>query len=118
MPIKSTKKYSVTPRDIQKNFNGKQLTYVSWDHHLLFSAPFILCLSPETQFSELVDEGILPTLQADPDLDKINWHEVTWLKANKPWVPDFSKSLADNGLVHKDQIRFHTPNLNTLCGTK
>tara|TARA_B110000211_G_C14072509_1_gene550566 strand:+ start:2341 stop:2697 length:357 start_codon:yes stop_codon:yes gene_type:complete len=118
MPITSTKKYSITPRDLQKNFNGKQLIYISWDHHLLFAAPFTLCLLPETQFSELVFEGILPTLQADPDLEKINWHEVTWLKANQPWQPDFNKSLVDNGLVHKDQIRFHTPNLNTLCGTK
>jgi phenol hydroxylase P4 protein len=32
-------------------------------------------------------------------------------------VPDPAKSLADNGLTHKDAIRFRTPGLTGIKGS-
>ncbi|ACO79237.1 Multi-component phenol hydoxylase, gamma subunit; LapO [Azotobacter vinelandii CA] len=114
MPVTARKTYLGVPRDRVENFHGKQLVYVSWDHHLLFAAPFLLCLSPQTPFGDLVQKALLPLLQADPDAAAIDWRQVEWLKDNRPWTPDFGRSLADNGIGHKDQLRLRTPGLDSL----
>ncbi len=115
MPVVALKEYVGVARDRVENFNGKQLVYVSWDHHLLFAAPFLLCLPPQTTFAELIQVALEPLLQADPDTAAINWRTVQWLKGNQPWVPDFDLSLTDNAIGHKDHLRFSTPGLNTIC---
>lgn len=115
MSIAARKAYVGVPRDSVDNFNGKQLVYVSWDHHLLFASSFMLCLPPQMTFGELI-EGVLKLLLApDPDANAIDWSQVQWLKSNQPWVPDLDRSLADNGISHKAHLRMHTPGLNTLC---
>lgn len=115
MPVVANKEYQGVPRDRVANFNGKQLVYASWDRHLLFAAPFLLCVAPQMRFGELAEDVIGALVKADPDAARIDWSQVEWRKSNQPWTPDFSLSLADNGVGHKDQLRFHTPGLNTLC---
>ncbi len=117
MPVVARKEYVGVARDRVENFNGKQLVYASWDHHLLFAAPFLLCLEPQTTFAQLLDTALVPLLQADPDAAQIDWQNVQWLKDNQPWVPDLDGSLVANGIGHKGQLRFKTPGLNTLCAT-
>lgn len=114
MSVTARKDYTAEPRDRVENFNGKQLVYVSWDHHLLFAAPFLLCLPPETPFGEMVNGPLSALIQPDPDAASVDWQAVRWLKGNQPWQPDFSRSLEANGIRHKDQIRFQTPGLNSL----
>ena len=114
MTVKSLKDYVGVSRDRLERFNGKQLVYVSWDHHLLFAAPFLLCLPPGTPFGDLVNGPLAALVQPDPDATAVDWSAVEWLKDNVPFRPDFSRSLADNGIGHKDQIRFRTPGLNSL----
>ncbi|MFZ4535147.1 phenol hydroxylase subunit P4 [Propionivibrio sp.] len=114
MPVAAIKEYIGVPRDTVANFNGKQLVYVSWDHHLLFASPFLLCLPPQTTFGELVNGPLAALTKPDPDAASVDWKKVEWLKSNQPWTPDFERSLADNGIGHKDQIRFRTPGLQSL----
>ena len=38
-------------------------------------------------------------------------------RSGQPWQPDPAKSLADNGLQHKDAIRFRTPGLTGIKGS-
>ncbi|MBN9695139.1 MAG: phenol hydroxylase subunit P4 [Zoogloea sp.] len=114
MTVAAIKEYLAVPRDRVENFHGKQLVYVSWDRHLLFAAPFLLCLPPETPFRELVNGPLAMLLQADPDAAAIDWTKVEWLKSNQPWTPDFDASLAANGIGHKDQLRLRTAGLNSL----
>ena len=114
MPVAAIKDYTAVPRDLVSNFNGKQLVYASWDRHLLFAAPFLLCVPPEMPFGELVSGPLATLVQADPDAAAIDWSAVEWLKSNQPWTPDFAASLAANGIGHKDQIRFRTAGVNTL----
>ena len=67
-------------------------------------------------FGALVAE-VLPTLYGShPDFAQIDW-EAEWRDSGKPFMPDFAKSLADNGLVHKSAIRFRTPGLNGIGGS-
>lgn len=115
MTVAAIKEYVGVPRDRVENFNGKQLVYASWDHHLLFAAPFLLCVTPQTTFRELVEGPLSALVQPDPDGAAIDWAKVEWRKSNQPWTPDFDRSLADNGIGHKDQIRFRTPGLTTLA---
>lgn len=114
MAVTATKPYVGVPRDAVANFNGKQLVYASWDHHLLFAAPFLLCVPPQMKFRELVEGPLTALTQPDPDGAAIDWKKVEWLKDNQSWTPDFEGSLEANGVGHKDQLRFRTPGLNTL----
>lgn len=114
MAVAAIKEYVGVPRDLVANFNGKQLVCASWDRHLLFAAPFLLCVSPEMPFGELVNGPLSMLVQADPDAAAIDWSTVEWLKANQPWTPDFTLSLAANGIGHKAQLRFRTAGVNTL----
>jgi len=114
MAVSAIKEYVGVARDSLEKFNGKQLVYFSWDHHLLFAAPFLLCVEPQMTVQQLIDGALVPLLQADPDAAGLDWSQVEWLKSNQPWRPELQRSLADNGIGHKDQIRLRTAGLNSL----
>lgn len=116
MAINARKPYPMQPVDGIEHYHGNQLVFVSWDRHLMFAAPSVTCVPPQMRFGEFVDTVFAPLLAADPDAAAIDWRQAGWLKANRPFVPDFGKSLADNGVGHKDQLRLQTPGLNTVCG--
>ena len=83
----------------------------------MFSAPFCLPLAPSTPFGALTQQ-ILPGIYGyHPDFAKIDWSAAEWFKSGKPFKPDPAKSLADNGLGHKDVIRFRTPGLSGIKGS-
>lgn len=114
MAVKSTKPYIGVSRDAVANFNGKQIVYVCWEQHLLFAAPFMTVVEPAMRLRDYLDSVIKPLIQPDPDGAAVDLTRVDWVKSGQPWQPDFDASLADNGIVHKEQIRFRTPGLNSL----
>lgn len=117
MAVAAVKEYRFEPKDKVENFHGAQLLYIGWDKHLMFCAPHCLMLSPNTPFRQLIEE-ILPGVYGyHPDFSQIDWSKVEWLKSGKPWKPDIDKTLAENGLKHKDVIRFITPGLNGIKGS-
>jgi phenol/toluene 2-monooxygenase (NADH) P4/A4 len=121
MTVAAIKDYHFPPADSLDKFHGNQLIYVGWDQHLLFCAPYCFPLSPAMPFGALVDQVLPPAFGYHPDFQKIDWSQVQWLRGNgtaqgEPFTPDFAKSLADNGLGHKDAIRFRTPGLNGIQG--
>jgi phenol hydroxylase P4 protein len=116
MSVASLGEYKFKPADALENFKGKQLLYISWEKHRMFSRPMVLCMSPDTLFSEILNTTIPDAYSLHPDFEKIDWDKVTWIKSNESWVPDPSKSLADNGITHKELMRFTTPGLNGLLG--
>ncbi|KUR76769.1 phenol hydroxylase subunit P4 [Novosphingobium sp. Fuku2-ISO-50] len=115
MPVKAIKDYPLRVADSVDKFHGNIMLFVGWDQHLMFCAPFAWALPPAMRFGDLI-EGIFPaSFGAHPDFALIDWSKVEWLKSGKPWAPDVNKSLAENGLGHKDCLRFRTPG---LCGIK
>jgi phenol/toluene 2-monooxygenase (NADH) P4/A4 len=54
---------------------------------------------------------------AHPEFAQIDWDRAEWFKSGQPWQPDHDKSLAENGLGHKDVIRFRTPGLTGFQGS-
>jgi phenol hydroxylase P4 protein len=51
-----------------------------------------------------------------PEFKQIDWDKAEWLKSGQPFKPDFDKSLAENGLGHKDALRLRTPGLTGIKG--
>ena len=108
--------YDFPPQDVRERFPAP-LLYIGWDRHLMFCAPFCLPLPPDMPFGALAT-AVLPGIYGwHPDFARIDWSAVEWLKGGRPWRPDPAKSLAENGLVHKDAIRFRTPGLDGIAGT-
>jgi len=108
--------YQFEPLDKTENFPAP-LLFIGWEDHLMFCSPVCLPLPPDTPFSALA-EKILPDVYGEhPDFTQINWQQVQWFKSGQPWQPDIASSLQENGLGHKDVIRFRTPGLNGIGGT-
>lgn len=117
MAVTALKDYPLRVADGVDKFHGNILLFVGWDQHLMFCAPFAWALPPAMRFGDLV-EGIFPgAFGAHPDFAAIDWAKAQWLKSGRPFVPDFAKSLADNGLSHKDSLRLRTPGLNGIAGS-
>ncbi|SDB81541.1 phenol 2-monooxygenase P4 subunit [Raineyella antarctica] len=116
MTFTSTKEYVGVPRDSVEHFRGEQLVYIAWHQHLLFAAPFMLCVPPQMTFGDLVHGPLTMLIGPDPDAAAVDWDTVVWTKGGKPFSPDPAKSLAENGIDHKSWLRFETAGLNSLCG--
>lgn len=117
MPVTAHKDYPLRVADSEDKFHGNILLFVGWDQHLMFCSPLAWALPPAMKFRDLV-EGILPgAFGAHPDFAKIDWAAVQWLKSGQPWEPDFNATFAENGLRHKDSLRFRTPGLNGIKGS-
>jgi len=122
MTVAAIKDYHFPPADSLDKFHGAQLIYVGWDQHLLFCAPYCFPLPPTMPFGAMVEQVLPPAFGYHPEFKQIDWSQVQWLRSNgtaagEPFTPDFAKSLADNGLGHKDAIRFRTPGLNGIQGS-
>jgi phenol hydroxylase P4 protein len=83
----------------------------------MFCAPFAFPLPPTMPFGAVQSSVIPGAFKAHPECSKIDWNTAQWFKSGKPWTPDPAKSLAENGLQHKDVIRFRTPGLTGFKGS-
>jgi len=116
MSVVALRPYDFPAQDTRDRFPAP-LLYVGWDSHLMFCAPFCVALPEDMLFAALT-ATVLPGIFGEhPDFARIAWDDVQWFKAGLPWTPDPAKSLRDNGLRHKDAIRFRTPGLNGIQGS-
>ncbi len=117
MSVIAIKPYVGEEKDRLENFHGAQILFVGWEDHLIFCAPFCFALPPDTKFGDVVG-GVLPgAFSYHPDWAKIDWAKAEWFKSGQPWKPVFERTLAENGLHHKDVLRFRTPGLTGIAGT-
>jgi phenol hydroxylase P4 protein len=111
------KPYEFEPADAEANFRGNRLLYIGWEDHLMFASPICIPVSPDMTFGALVSD-VLPALYGmHPDFALIDWDGARWFRTGQPWQPDASRSLADNGLAHKEAIRLRTPGLTGINGS-
>lgn len=116
MSVVALAPYALPARDQREHFPAP-LLYIGWDGHLMFASPYCLPLPPDMPFGALLSQ-VLPGIYGyHPDFAKIDWAAAQWFKSGRPWQPDLSRSLADNGLAHKDVIRFRTPGLTGIRGS-
>lgn len=116
MSVTAIKEYVGTPLDTVANFHGNQLLYICWDGHLMYAAPFIFMVAPTMKFEDVLTQLVQPVIAQHPDTAKIDWRQTTWVKGTRAWTPDFDKTVAENGLVHKEYLRFTTPGLTGYKG--
>lgn len=116
MSVTALYPYSYEAKDRRENFPAP-LLYIGWDEHNMFCAPVCLPLPAETPFGALATNVLPGVYGAHPDFARIDWDSVQWLKSGQPWTPDPARSLAENGLGHKDVIRFRTPGLKGIQGS-
>jgi len=117
MAVAAVKEYEFPPADSMDRFHGNQLLYIGWEDHLMFCSPLAFSLPPAMRFGDII-AGVLPdAFGYHPDFAKIDWSRVEWFKSGKPFTPDPNKTLAENGLCHKDVIRFRTPGLTGIKGS-
>jgi phenol/toluene 2-monooxygenase (NADH) P4/A4 len=109
--------YSSEIKDRAGLYHGNQLLYVGWDRHLMYCAPLCIPVPPDLPFRALIAQ-ILPGLYAaHPDIARVDWTRVEWLRGTTPFVPDLDKSITGNGFGHKEVLRFRTPELEGIGGT-
>ena len=116
MPVTSIKPYRSTTKDVVANYHGGQLLFIGWDSHLMFYSPLTIAVPPSMRFGDLIEANLRPAFGVHPDFAKIDWPTTQWTKGGKPWQPDYEKSMADNGVGHKEVVRFRTPGLDGLFG--
>lgn len=116
MAVIAIKEYVGASLDVEANFKGNRLIFVVWNKHLMYAAPFALAVPPSMSFREFLSERLGTVIANHPDAPHVDWSKVEWDKAGKPWQPDMDKSLAENGVMHKDCMRFTTPGLNGYKG--
>ena len=114
--LKTLAPYDFKSSDALENYQGRQLLYVNWERHRMFSRPFVLALTPDTKFAVIL-EKMAECFSYHPDWQHIDWATVIWQNSNTPFTPDRDKTLAENGIGHKDLIRFRTPGLDGIAGT-
>ncbi len=112
MAVKALYDYKYPAADTQDKFHGNQLLFVGWDDHFLFVAPLAFSVSPNIKFSDLVEQNLTFAYNRHPDWAKVDFSQAVWLKSGKPFQPDFNKTLAEQGIKHKDALRLQTPGLN------
>jgi phenol hydroxylase P4 protein len=117
MAVAAIREYSFEPLDLEEKFHGNRLLYVGWEDHLLFCAPFAFPLPPAMSFRDLVEKVLPPAYGYHPDFARIDWAAVQWFKSGQPWHPRWDESLDENGLRHKDLLRFRTPGLTGIAGS-
>ena len=105
-------------RDKVENFHGNQLVYVGWDDHLLFSAAWAFPVPPEMPFQAFISDVMSVSFSDHPDYKNIDWAAVEWVLDGESFTPTLDKSLKENGVVHKSLIRFKTPGLMGINGTR
>lgn len=116
MSVTAIADYDIPARDAVDRFPAP-LLYIGWEDHLLFCAPFCLPLPPDMPFGALAAQVLPGVFGYHPDFARIDWNQVQWFKSGQAFSPDPAKSLADNGLRHKDVIRLRTPGLSGIKGS-
>ncbi|SOY60035.1 Phenol hydroxylase P4 protein [Cupriavidus taiwanensis] len=118
MPVVSIGDYAFEAADREAVFHGNRLLYIGWDGHLLFCAPHCFPFPPSMPLRDVVDKVLPGVYGYHPDFARIDWGQVQWLRGGQPWQPDFDRTLEQNGLGHKDVIRFRTPGLDGIGGSR
>ena len=116
MALRTLGEYDFPTKDVRENFPAP-LLYIGWEGHLSFCSPICVPLPGDTPFAALPKQ-ILPGIYGQhPDFAHIDWSQAQWFKSGQPWQPDPQRTLEQNGLGHKDVIRFRTPGLTGIEGS-
>lgn len=116
MSVTAIGNYSHASHDGAARF-AEPLLYIAWDEHMMFAAPVVLPLSPDTTFEQLQKKVLHKLYGEHPDFERINWSQVQWFRGDTMFTPKLDGTLASQGFSHKSVLRFRTPGLEGLRGS-
>ena len=116
MSVSAIGNYQYGSHDVAARF-AAPLLYIAWDEHMMFAAPVVLALSPDTTFEQLQTKVLRKLYGEHPDFGLIDWARVQWFRGDVMFTPKADKTLADHGFGHKSVLRFRTPGLEGLRGS-
>jgi len=96
---------------------SQPLLYIGWDEHMMFAAPVVLPLAPDTTFEHLKTKVLHKLYGEHPEFKLIDWARVQWFRGDVMFTPKMDKTLAEHGFGHKSVLRFRTPGLEGLRGS-
>ena len=117
MAVVAVQPYTGEVRDRVENFHGNQLLYIGWEDHLMIASPLAFLFPPAMRFGDVIEKALPDAFGVHPEWEKIDWNQAEWFKSGQAWTPNFNQTLAENGLKHKDVLRFRTPGLTGIKGT-
>lgn len=117
MSVNAISEYPIEPKDRVEDFNGMQLLYVYWPHHLMFCAPFAMLVAPDMTFAAFVSEALEPAVVGHPDAQKADFLNADWRLNEEDFTPNPEATLADNGIDHKSMLTVTTPGLEGIQGS-
>lgn len=116
MAVRALREYKFEPLDQAANFSGARVVYAGWDGHMMFASPYAWPLPPDLPFVHFIAGPLTQAFSQHPDWARIDWTTAVWTKNGMPFAPDMERSIAENGLTHKDSLVFRTPGLNGIAG--
>jgi phenol hydroxylase P4 protein len=117
MPVNAiTPNYVGELKDDSAKFGDNILLMVNWLEHLLFEAPLCFPVPKAMTFQALCDEVLNGAYSLHPDWEKVDLKKAVWELDEKPFTPDYTKTLAQQGIGHKSMLRFETPGLKGIGG--
>jgi phenol hydroxylase P4 protein len=116
MSVRAVRAYEFEARDAEEHFHGARIVYAGWDGHLMFASPYAWPLPPDLPFAAFLAGPLAGAFGQHPDWPLIDWSKATWTRNGEPFVPDLDATIAANGIVHKDSLRFATPGLTGIGG--
>ncbi|MCM0044017.1 MAG: phenol hydroxylase subunit P4 [Burkholderiaceae bacterium] len=116
MSVTAIGRYDHASHDTAHHF-AAPLLYVGWDEHMMFAAPAVLALAPDTTFAHLRGTVLAKLYGEHPDFAAIDWSRVQWFRGGTMFTPTMDGTLASHGFGHKSVLRFRTPGLEGLRGS-
>lgn len=117
MSVNAISEYHAEPKDRVEHFNGMQLLYVYWPHHLMFCAPFAMLVAPDMTFGAFVEELLKPAVAGHPDSETADFLNAQWRLNEEAFTPDQTATLIANGIDHKSMLTVTTPGLEGIQGS-
>lgn len=106
MTVRANGNYDFATIDGQDAFRGAMLVYAGWNRHMMFASPYVWPLPPDMPFGEFVAGPMAQAFAQHPDWERIDWARTEWTRNGEPFSPALGKSLSDNGILHKDSLKF------------
>ena len=105
MAIKSIGEYSFPSKSRQELYGDDQLVHVWWRDNPWFCAAVTHRAPKAMSFGDFWAQMVAPWAAGDPDFaESKGWADFAWTLSGAPFTPDPDKSLAEQGVGHKDVL--------------
>lgn len=100
--IKSIGAYDFPSKSRQELYGDDMLVHVLRADSMFFCSAVCFRAPQAMSFDDFYNGMVLPLFTSDPDFDATK--QITWKLVDDDFSPEGAKSLADNGIKHKNTL--------------